>query len=106
MKKKDLDFFKKILLSAKEEVLKQLVFDKEQFRDLSKKEIGDVVDKAFYLYEKNKAIELLEKEKKRLESIDFALLRIDKSAYGKCFRCGKEIDRKRLEIVPWATMCV
>ncbi len=95
-----------MLLSAKAKVLEQLDFDKDQLHDLSKKEIGDIVDRAFYLYEKNKTIEISEKEKEQLEAIDFALLRIEKNTYGKCFKCGKDIAHKRLEAIPWATKCV
>jgi RNA polymerase-binding transcription factor DksA len=26
--------------------------------------------------------------------------------YGKCVRCGKDIDEKRLAAVPWAIICL
>ena len=31
---------------------------------------------------------------------------IDRGHYGKCVRCGEEINDKRLEAVPWAKMCI
>jgi DnaK suppressor protein len=34
--------------------------------------------------------------------IDQALLRIEEGTYGKCARCGREIDQRRLEAVPTA----
>ncbi|HHV60405.1 MAG TPA: conjugal transfer protein TraR [Clostridiaceae bacterium] len=37
--------------------------------------------------------------------IDEALKRIEKNTYGKCAFCGREIDRERLEAVPYARLC-
>jgi RNA polymerase-binding transcription factor DksA len=34
-----------------------------------------------------------------------ALERIDKGTYGRCQRCGREIDPERLEIVPTTSLC-
>ena len=42
----------------------------------------------------------------RLRSIEEALEALDRGQYGECIRCEDDIDKKRLEIVPWATMCV
>ncbi len=106
MKKKDLEHFKKLLLSSREKILEQLNFDKEQLQDLFKKEIGDIVDKAFYQYEKNRTLDISEKEKEKLRAIGRALIRIEKKSYGKCFVCKEEIDKKRLEAIPWTLTCL
>ncbi len=106
IRKKDLKQFKELLLVAKNKILEQFDFDKEQINDLSKKEIGDIVDKAFYAYEKSKTIDMLEKEKKNLQAIEHALIRVEKSTYGKCLLCGKGLDIKRLQAIPWATSCI
>lgn len=42
----------------------------------------------------------------RLPRIEAALGRITDASYGVCTRCGKEIPRGRLEIMPEASMCV
>jgi len=42
----------------------------------------------------------------RLRFIQEAIKAIDNSQYGECRRCGHDIDVKRLEAVPWATMCI
>ena len=31
---------------------------------------------------------------------------MDRGEYGECVRCGEDINEKRLEAVPWATMCI
>jgi len=42
----------------------------------------------------------------RLRLINEALHRIDKGTYGRCERCGEEIDPARLEILPYTTLCI
>ena len=39
----------------------------------------------------------------RIRSIEEAL---DRGQYGECIRCDDDINENRLEVVPWATMCV
>lgn len=41
----------------------------------------------------------------RLKDIGAALARIKKGNYGICERCGKEIDKERLEVYPAAPYC-
>jgi len=38
--------------------------------------------------------------------IDVALDKIDEAAYGTCDRCAKAIPKARLEVIPWAALCV
>ena len=42
----------------------------------------------------------------RLRFIQEAIKALDRGQYGECVRCAKDIDEKRLEAVPWATMCI
>jgi RNA polymerase-binding transcription factor len=41
-----------------------------------------------------------------LKCIEEAMKAMDRGEYGKCVRCGEDINEKRLEAVPWATMCI
>jgi DnaK suppressor protein len=41
-----------------------------------------------------------------LAEIDAALKRIEAGTYGKCEACGKEIPVERLEVYPWASLCI
>jgi DnaK suppressor protein len=41
-----------------------------------------------------------------LQKIDAALRRIDTDDYGHCHECGEQINLKRLEFDPAATLCV
>jgi len=38
--------------------------------------------------------------------IDVALDKVDEGLYGVCDRCGKSIPKARLEVIPWAALCV
>ena len=42
----------------------------------------------------------------RLKNINLALKKIKEGKYGICEKCGKEIDEKRLKIVPEARFCL
>lgn len=41
-----------------------------------------------------------------LQQIDGALARIDDKSYGTCTRCGKAIERARLNALPYAELCM
>jgi RNA polymerase-binding protein DksA len=49
---------------------------------------------------------LEENEMRVLAAIDAALKRIDEGTYGRCERCGQEMEEERLEALPWATLCI
>ena len=38
--------------------------------------------------------------------IDLALDKIGAGTYGVCDKCGKSIPKARLEVIPWAALCV
>ncbi|MGB2953484.1 MAG: TraR/DksA C4-type zinc finger protein [Gaiellaceae bacterium] len=41
-----------------------------------------------------------------LRAIDAALKRIDEGTYGTCERCGRPVEPDRLEMLPYATLCI
>ena len=41
-----------------------------------------------------------------LRHIQEVMKAMDRGQYGECVRCGEDINEKRLEAVPWATMCI
>jgi len=41
-----------------------------------------------------------------LKGIDNALERVEEGTYGYCEECDEKIDRRRLEIIPFALYCV
>ena len=49
---------------------------------------------------------MAQREGKFISNLDKALRRIETGAYGICRGCGELIDKKRLAIVPHATLCI
>ncbi len=47
-----------------------------------------------------------ESERRELDEIRLALARIGSGSYGECARCGEPVGDKRLEVLPYATLCV
>ncbi|MEQ8232789.1 MAG: TraR/DksA C4-type zinc finger protein [Gammaproteobacteria bacterium] len=40
-----------------------------------------------------------------LRQVEAALQRLDSGDYGRCTRCGEDIDPARLDVLPWAMHC-
>jgi len=45
-------------------------------------------------------------DRQLLNMVDGALARIREGSFGECVSCGKEINAKRLEAVPWTRHCI
>jgi YteA family regulatory protein len=58
------------------------------------------------LFERSKDLALRDNAHVMLESVETALERTKTGEYGKCMRCGKEIEEARLEVIPWASECI
>lgn len=63
-------------------------------------------DIASETFEVEKGIALEANEMALLDKIDDALKAIDEGSYGKCQTCGKEIDKERLDFLPYALNCI
>lgn len=46
-----------------------------------------------------------EAQRREVAQIDAAIARIDAGEYGMCVECGQEIDPRRLQALPYATLC-
>jgi RNA polymerase-binding protein DksA len=57
-------------------------------------------------FEQEFTLSLMESEGATLEQIEAALERIEEGQYGECEECGGRIPKKRLDAIPYASMCV
>jgi RNA polymerase-binding protein DksA len=57
-------------------------------------------------FEQEFTLSLMESEEATLENIEAALERIEDGTYGLCEECGVKIPRKRLDAIPYTSMCV
>jgi RNA polymerase-binding protein DksA len=114
MKKKDLNFFEKLLNEKKETLLKELgYFEENSMRVSPRESSGDLSGVAYHLTDQasdsqdtEQAFRLASREGKYLNFLEQALRKIQDGTYGICVSCKKMIPRARLEAVPTAKMCI
>jgi len=114
MNKKQVESFKKILLEKRAEVNERIEHWREVALESNYKETtGDhsgytshMADQGTDAMEREKAFLFLSREEKYLQQINQALQLMDLGEYGICRVCGKEIDIKRMELVPTTRICV
>ena len=113
MKKKDLDYFKQLLLNKRQEILKDMGLIRESSINTSKEASGNdatysshMADQGTDAQEREKAFYYASRDNKYLHYINEALDRIEQDVYGVCIICGEEIPRERLEAVPITQHCV
>jgi len=94
--------FKTILLAALQQHAEHVRDDQAAALELSDDGVKDTVDLSLMDVSKEMALRLGERESQMIADIDQALLRIEEGSYGKCARCGKLIDERRLEALPTA----
>ncbi len=112
-RKEELEHFRNIILERRKEILEDLETLKGSMMDVTTGEY--VTENSMYSLHMEQGTDAMEREKtflfasregKFLNYLDDALKRIDKGEYGFCMDCGNLIDKKRLEAVPHARLCV
>lgn len=67
---------------------------------------GDMADDAVSVSASESSEAIALNLEQLLAQVDGALARLDAGAYGICARCGKPIAPRRLEVLPYATLCI
>jgi DnaK suppressor protein len=106
MDKKRLEYYKKKLLTRREELLKTIARTEEEGRTADDDPTVDLADKAANSYTKEFLFGQTNTDRSVLQLIDEALVRIKEGKFGACINCETELQQKRLEAVPWARHCV
>ncbi len=106
MNKKERERYRNKLLKKKEEIVNKISETYNESKEVESGIAQDVVDKAESSYTKEFLLSLSDAEREQLLLIDEALKRIDKKELGICQRCGKDINKKRLDVVPWTSYCI
>ena len=106
MTKKQLEAYKKRLLDKKREVTDAYNKNKTYGRLTEDEGTQDLADKASSAYTKEFLYSLSNTDREALQRVDEALHRIANGTFGVCAECGQELNRKRLEAVPWASHCI
>lgn len=105
--KKELDYFKTLLLKKREEAQKELDLIEKNISNLSDLDDADYSSVAHHMADVGSDVEetdmyytLAERTTKYIQQIDKALERIENKTYGVCMATGQPIARGRLEAVP------
>ncbi len=106
MRKQEKERYKKKLLTKKAEIVETLNEVLNQSKEVEPDVVQDAGDKAETAYTKEFLLNLSTTERKQLSKIDEALGRIEECTYGTCQMCHKQINKKRLNAVPWALYCI
>ncbi|HEX9427531.1 MAG TPA: TraR/DksA family transcriptional regulator [Candidatus Polarisedimenticolia bacterium] len=106
MNKKQVEVYKKRLVEKKHDVTEAYNKNKTYGRLTEDEGTQDLADKASSAYTKEFLYSLSNTDRESLQQVDEALQRINKGKFGICIECGDDLNRKRLEAVPWASHCI
>jgi DnaK suppressor protein len=106
MDKKKLDYFKKRLESRQVELRRMVTRTEQDGRTVDEDSAQDIADRAASSYTKEFLFHQSNNDRQLLQMVDGALERLREGAFGECISCGKEINAKRLEAVPWTRHCI
>lgn len=66
----------------------------------------DELDEVQQATDRELELAAMERDAALANQVRLALRRLDQGEYGTCLHCGRKIGSKRLEALPWASMCV
>ncbi len=92
-----------------EEQKKNLLFNDKVMREdfqVNQDDRYDDVDQATSDVEQSLRMRLRNRELLLVKKIDEAIERIDEGTFGECESCGEDIEVRRLEARPTATLCI
>jgi DnaK suppressor protein len=94
------------LLTEHTKLIKSINRSRLAAEEIKLEKTEDEGDLATISHDKGLIYHLHENDFARLKFIERAMEAMDRGQYGECVRCGEDITDKRLEAVPWATMCI
>ena len=106
MEHKKMKVLKDKLLQKKKEILEAYSKNKAYGMEADGQGAQDIADKASNSYAKEFLFSLSNSERETLQLVDEALLRIGEKNFGYCASCEGEMEKKRLEAIPWAKHCL
>lgn len=107
MQAKDLKTFKKKLLEKRAQLIEVVQKTENYGREADGEgEAMDIVDKASSSYTKEFMFSKSNSDRQFLQMVNEAVERIEDKSYGECVNCGEQVERKRLEAIPWARLCI
>src|SRR5947207_14251789 len=106
MEKKKLEAFRKRLETRQQDLRRMVTRTQQDGRSADEDTAQDIADKAASSYNKEFLFHQSNADRQLLQMVEGALARIREGNFGECISCGKEINPKRLEAVPWTRHCI
>lgn len=106
MDKKKLEYFRKRLETRQQDLRRMVSRTEQDGRSVDEDSAQDIADRAASSYNKEFLFHQSNNDRQLLQMVESALDRIRKGSFGECISCGKEINPKRLEAVPWTRHCI
>ncbi|MGD9496728.1 MAG: TraR/DksA family transcriptional regulator [Armatimonadota bacterium] len=112
-RKLDVEKFREILVEERDRLRSELkrIEDRAAGRDrLHSEQAGQDFDEpggdaASETIERAQSMAVGASLREQLDEVNAALGKIENGTYGICDSCGKPITKKRLSVLPWATLC-
>jgi DnaK suppressor protein len=109
----DIDKFQETLIEERDRLRQELkrIEDKTAGRDrLHAEQAGQDFDEpggdaATETVDRAQSMAVGASLREQLDEVNAALAKIEDGTYGICDNCGKQITKKRLRVLPWATLC-
>jgi DnaK suppressor protein len=106
MDKKKLESFKKRLEDRQKDLRRMVSRTEQDGRTADDEATQDIADRAASSYNKEFLFHQSNNDRQLLNMVEGALNRIREGSFGECISCGKEINSKRLDAVPWTRHCI
>jgi DnaK suppressor protein len=106
MDKKKLEYFRKRLETRQQELRRAVSRNQQDGRSADEDTAQDIADRAASSYNKEFLFSQSNNDRQLLQMVEGALERLRQGVFGECISCGKEINPKRLEAVPWTRHCI
>lgn len=105
MKKKDLNYLKKILIQQLRDLLGRSDCSLNGLEETDEN-LSDLLDRASQISEREFSHHLCSRDKLHMRRIERSLQDMEDGVYGQCDQCEEEISFKRLKARPTARYCI
>ena len=106
MKKKDLEYFTRLILDERRRKLDSLGRTQGTLDEINDARVAEYEEEVSLSDDKEYLNKLIEHASRGLEDINRALQKIIDGTYGICEMTGEPISRERLEAIPTARYCL
>ena len=106
MDKRKVERYRKQLLAKQEEIRRMVARADQDGREADNGMTQDPGDRAANSYTKEFLFHQSDDNRRILQLIQEALRRTVEGSYGHCVECQEDVQKKRLDAVPWARHCI